>query len=1020
MRIERLAWVVMLPYIANFFVVDVVLVAGQCRNDQQSLIMLRSSLIYNVSQSVHLRSWNQSTDCCEWSGVDCDPDGHVIGLDLSSEAICGGIENSTGLFGLLHLQSLNLAFNKFNGGPIPLIFANLTNLTHLNLSNCGFEGQIPVEISRMRRLVVLDLSNEFGSTLLELENPNLEMLIQNLTELRQLYLDGVDLSAQGREWCQVLSFYLPKLEILSLSYCYLPGPIDLLGGLLSLSEIRLDGNNLSSPLPRFMANFTNLKVLSAGQSGLYGNFPEKILQMPSLEVLNLAGNELLRGALPEFPPDMSLQTLILSGANFSGKLPLSLGNLKNLSTMELTDCNFTGAIPTSVANLTQLVYLDLSMNKLGGNISSIDWKRLENLVQLQVGCNSLGGEIPDSLFALPRLEILRLNDNQFEGQLPHFPNAAFASALAIIDVGGNRLEGSIPILIFELKRLNLLVLSSNEFNGTIPLEAFGRLENLISLDLSYNRLTVNASSRETNFLPLLTILKLASCNLGVLPHLQNQSKLVHLDLSDNQIYGEIPNWIWNVGGGNLAGLNLSHNFFKGLQEPYRIPRLGFLDLSSNQLQGNIPHPPIAAFYIDLSCNNFTSTIPAEIGNKLSSTIFFSLSNNSLTGAIPDSICNATSLQALDLSCNNLSGRIPNCLMERGKRLGVLNLRGNNLNGVIPDTFSEHCELQTLDLNGNQLEGTMPKSLANCRLLEVLDLGNNQINDIFPCWLKNISRLHVIILRSNKFYGDISCAEYSLSGPSLQIVDLAFNNLTGKLPKKSLLFWEAMMEEECKKHSALNHFSLPSPLFKRQFYNNAVVITTKGREIKLVKILTIYTTLDLSSNNFQGEIPEEIGQLRSLHFLNFSRNAFTGSIPSSMGKLEQLESLDLSVNNLQGQIPTQLASLNFLAFLNLSNNHLEGRIPGGTQLQSFSPTSFEGNEELCGPPLKNCSDIANQITDSRGKVDLERRRFQWEMASVIGVGFGIGFAATVEPLIFSNRVDLWYDMFVNDILSCLRQ
>ena len=56
---------------------------------------------------------------------------------------------------------------------------------------------------------------------------------------------------------------------------------------------------------------------------------------------------------------------------------------------------------------------------------------------------------------------------------------------------------------------------------------------------------------------------------------------------------------------------------------------------------------------------------------LSYTVFFSVANNSLTGEIPSSICNASNLQVLDFSDNMLSGQIPPCLFEGGGNLGVL-------------------------------------------------------------------------------------------------------------------------------------------------------------------------------------------------------------------------------------------------------------------------------------------------------------------------------------------------------------
>ncbi|KAK1563355.1 hypothetical protein Q3G72_026430 [Acer saccharum] len=112
MRLLLFSWLFLITFLANLFGSDVVLVACQCQSDQQSLLLrLKSSLNFDVNRSVHLVKWNQNTDCCNWSGVDCDVGGHVIGLNLSFESISisGGIENSTGLFGLQHLQRLNLA-----------------------------------------------------------------------------------------------------------------------------------------------------------------------------------------------------------------------------------------------------------------------------------------------------------------------------------------------------------------------------------------------------------------------------------------------------------------------------------------------------------------------------------------------------------------------------------------------------------------------------------------------------------------------------------------------------------------------------------------------------------------------------------------------------------------------------------------------------------------------------------------------------------------------------------------------
>ncbi|XP_031277357.1 receptor-like protein 7 [Pistacia vera] len=1030
-----LSWFFLIIFLANCFGTDVVSVSGQCQRDQQlQLLQMKSSLVFNTTLSVNLARWNQNTDCCHWSGVGCDEAGRVISLNLSNESISGGIENATGLFGLQHLKSLNLAYNQFDATQIPSRLANLRNLTYLNLSNAGFGGQIPIEISNMARLVTLDLSSLYYlGSLLKLKISNLSLLIQNFAQLRELYLDGVNISAHGSEWCKALSSSLPNLQVLSLSSCFLSGPItSSFAKLRSLSVIRLDQNNLSSPVPKVLAEFVNLTSLRLSNCGLRGTFPQNILQLATLEHLDLSNNKFLQGSLPNFPQNQSLRTLMLTFTNFSGLLPDSIVNLKNLSRIELSNCNFTGAISTSMANLTQIVYLDLSFNRFTGpmpsfhkskNLSYLDlsrnrltgaipssWEQLQNLAHVDLSLNSLDGSIPPSLFDILSLQKLQLASNQIEGQVPDFPDAS-SSLLDTLDLSGNRLEGPIPMSVFELHNLKVLILSSNKFNGTIHFDTIQRLHNLSTLELSYNRLVVNASGRDYSFLPKISTLKLASCNLSMIPDLKNQTNLYQLDLSDNQISGEIPDWIWGVGNGHLIYLNLSHNLLVGLQEPYKLPNLSVLDLHFNQLQGEIPKPPQSTIYVDYSCNFFTS-IPADIGTFLPVTVFFSLSNNSLAGVIPESICNATYLRVLDLSDNNLNGTIPTCLIKRFPSLGVLNLRRNKITGVIWDAFPVNCGLQTLNLNGNQLGGRVPKTLANCKMLEVIDLGNNQITDNFPCWLKEISSFRVLVLRSNKFYGKISCPETHGKWSMLQIVDLASNNFSGKLPAKCLTTWKEMMADEDEAQSNLKHLRFEFLGLSQLYYQDSVTVSSKGLELELVKILTIFTSIDLSSNKFEGPIPKEMGQFKSLYILNMSRNALTGTIPSSVGNLRQLESFDLSWNQLSGEIPLQLASLNFLSFLNLSNNHFLGKIPSGTQLQSFSSTSFLGNEGLCGPPLTiNCTTNSSQSEDSAPALSKE---LDWQFI-VTGTGFGIASAVVVAPLMFSDKVNQWYDDHMIDEL-----
>ena len=1049
MRILVFLWLFFLPLCSVLFGIDIALVSGECLggsrlclDDERSLLLqLKNSLKFQPNVSVKLVTWNESVGCCSWGGVTWDSNGHVVGLDLSSELISGGFNNFSSLFSLRYLQRLNLANNSFNSSQIPSGFDKLGNLTYLNFSSAGFSGQIPIEISRLTRLVTMDFSILYfpGIPTLKLENPNLRMMVQNLIELRELYLNGVNISAQGKEWCRALSSSVPNLQVLSLSSCHLSGPIhSSLEKLQSISRIRLDDNNFTAPVPEFLGNFSNLTQLKLSSCGLKGTFPEKIFQVPTLQILDLSNNRLLEGSLPEFPQNGSLETLVLSDTKLSGKVPISISNLKRLTRIELARCNFSGSIPNSIASLTQLVYLDLSgnafsgpvpsfslsknltqidlsRNHLAGQILSSHWDGLENLVTLDLRYNSLNGSLPMHLFSLSSLRKIRLSNNQFFGPFSEFEVKSF-SVLDTLDLSSNNLEGPIPVSVFDLKRLNILDLSSNKFNGAVELSSFQKLGNLTTLILSYNNLSINASVGNPT-LPLLsnlTTLKLASCKLRTLPDLSTQSKLTYLDLSDNQIRGTIPNWIWKIGNGSLMHLNLSHNLLEDVQEPVsNLSLVSVLDLHSNQLHGLIPTPPRFSSYVDYSNNSFNSSIPYDIGTYMSFTIFFSLSKNNITGIIPTSICNASYLQVLDFSDNALSGEIPLCLIEN-KVLVVLNLRRNKFSGIISGEFPVNCLLQTLDLNGNRLRGKIPKSLANCKDLEVLNLGNNQMNDVFPCSLKNTSNLRVLVLRANKFHGPIGCPKSNSTWAMLQIVDLAHNKFRGRLPEKCLSTWTAMMASEDEVQSKLKHLNFEVLQLSHLYYQDAVTVTSKGLEMELVKVLTIFTSIDFSHNNFEGDIPVVLGNFTSLYVLNLSQNGFTGQIPSSLGLLRQLESLDLSQNNLSGKIPIELVSLTFLSFLSLSFNQLEGSIPTGNQFSTFSAASFEGNKGLCGQPL-NISCLSPDASPSSQDTTFEdKEEFDWEFI-ITGLGFGVGAGMIVAPLAFWKKGRKWFNKHVDRFL-----
>ncbi|PHT85695.1 hypothetical protein T459_07801 [Capsicum annuum] len=253
------------------------------------------------------------------------------------------------------------------------------------------------------------------------------------------------------------------------------------------------------------------------------------------------------------------------------------------------------------------------------------------------------------------------------------------------------------------------------------------------------------------------------------------------------------------------------------------------------------------------------------------------------------------------------------------------------------------------------------------------------------WLGTLPELRVLSLKSNKLHGPIRTLGNENIYPELRFLDLSFNAFTGNLPMSLFQHFKAMKKIDPSKKAPSDE--------RYGYYENSIAVVTKGLELEVVRILFLYTTIDLSNNKFEGHIPSMIGELIALRVLNLSHNGLQGPIPQSLGCLSSVESLDLSGNHLVGEIPPQFASLTSLEILNLSYNHLEGCIPQGNQFHTFENNSYESNDGLRGFSLsRGCDNSTSEKTYAGSALDEESNseflNDFWKAALITGLCIGL--------------------------------
>ena len=373
-------------------------------------------------------NWGTDAPLDEWYGVTTDGEGHITELDLSDNGLSGAIPPE-----LARIESLEVLDLSENGSMAPspsprahdpremvpeflvpgaehlpvAAFPSAAGAPDLHMmpdrpvalalqqpetdpcypirivAGAGVTGSIPTELGALRRLKVLDLSQNSLTGSIPAELGNIE-----------------------------------SLEVLDLGYNSLTGSIPAeLGNLGNLEVLNIcvqqhDGTQrvgpgLTGSIPAELGDLESLEVLDLGYNSLTGSIPAELGDLGSLRYLYLHSNQ-LTGSIPAELGNLgSLRSLDLSRNSLTGSLPAELGNLESLQVLSLANNSLTGSIPAELGNLESLRFLFLSGNQLTGSIPA-ELGDLGNLQRLYLSYNSLTGSIPAELGNLGSLWFLYL------------------------------------------------------------------------------------------------------------------------------------------------------------------------------------------------------------------------------------------------------------------------------------------------------------------------------------------------------------------------------------------------------------------------------------------------------------------------------------------------------------------------------------------------------------------------------------------------------------------------------------
>jgi hypothetical protein len=329
---------------------------------------------------------------------------------------------------------------------------------HLFTAANGLKGQLPDELGDLLDMENLSLfSNQITGTIPD--------RLKFAADLDFLNLQANLLSGRIPMWINGWK----QMEFLGLGDNQFTGPVPDLTGLEYLLELALDRNQLTGSIDVFarIPFVESLLINNNNFTGFFGN--DTWDGLDELKTIDMSSNEFITGYVPEWiyylesvdlhdnylnmtlpdvlDPDKSPLTFFsVYGNDIIGRIPATLGDLPELVHLDLGDNYFTGQIPDEFFYLDNLEVLYLTDNLLGPQPFP-DLSDSVYLTELGIGDSQLTGPIPEWVGGnLPDLAVLDLRDNDLTGTIPD--NLSYLENLQILLLNYNRLDGEVPDFSF--------------------------------------------------------------------------------------------------------------------------------------------------------------------------------------------------------------------------------------------------------------------------------------------------------------------------------------------------------------------------------------------------------------------------------------------------------------------------------------------------------------------------------------------------------------------------------------------